>query len=240
MPITVVDKTIEELFDHLPGIVYFCKNLKGEYIAVNQTLVERCGAVSKSEILGRTPSDTHGQLGEGYEQQDKKVLETGRSLVNQLELHSYATGKIGWCLTTKKPIRDETGKIIGLVGVSQDLVISRYNEDYQQIQNVVDFAKQNLAKPPDISTLSQVAGLSPYQLDKRMRRVFGLSTGQWLLQQRLEHAQNMLVSTNDSIADIALSSGYRDQSAFSRQFKASIGLTPGNFRRVRRGSGARR
>ena len=44
---------IEQLFDHVPETVFFLKDRRGLYIAVNQTLVERCGLREKRELLGR-------------------------------------------------------------------------------------------------------------------------------------------------------------------------------------------
>ena len=44
---------IEQLFDHVPETVFFIKDRRGHYVAVNQTLVERCGLGEKSELIGR-------------------------------------------------------------------------------------------------------------------------------------------------------------------------------------------
>ena len=76
--------------------------------------------------------------------------------------------------------------------------------------------------------------MSVYQLDRRMRRVFGLTTGQWVLQTRISHARDRLIDTDLPIAAIALEAGYSDQSSFTRQFRRSTGLSPSGFRRLRR------
>ena len=47
----------ERLFDRVPDVVYFVKDLGGRYVVVNQTLVERCGRRDKTELLGRTAKD---------------------------------------------------------------------------------------------------------------------------------------------------------------------------------------
>ncbi|MGB5630828.1 MAG: helix-turn-helix transcriptional regulator, partial [Woeseiaceae bacterium] len=62
---------------------------------------------------------------------------------------------------------------------------------------------------------------------------FGLTTGQWVLKTRISHASRVLVETDLPIADIALEAGYADQSAFTRQFRRSTGLSPSAYRRVR-------
>jgi len=48
---------IEQLFDHVPEIVFFVKDHYGRYVAVNQSLVERCGLSEKRQVLGRHVRD---------------------------------------------------------------------------------------------------------------------------------------------------------------------------------------
>lgn len=226
--------TGEALFDQLPNIVFFIKNSLGQYAAVNQTLVERCGLRRKSDLIGRTPSQVlRPPLGQSYEAQDRRVLTSGRPLLGQLELHVFPTGDVGWCLTTKLPLRSRTGGIIGLMGVSQDLRLpDSSTRDYQQLATAIEHAESNLADPPDVPRLAAMAGLSRYQLDGRMRRVFGLTTGQWLLKLRIDHAQRQLRETDRPMSQIALDAGYADQSAFARQFQRATGLTPREYRQA--------
>ena len=93
--------TGESLFDLLPDIVFFIKNISGQYVIVNNTLVERCAVRDKSQLIGRTPAEVfRPPLGQGFEAQDQKVLQSGRPLLAQLELHMYPSRNVGWCLTT--------------------------------------------------------------------------------------------------------------------------------------------
>lgn len=222
----------EQLFDCLPDIVYFVKNADGTYLSVNKTLLARCGLQDKSELIGCRPSqlmDRH--LGKGYEKQDMRVVETGEAISNQLELHIYPNRKIGWCLTHKHPIFGADGAAIGLAGISQDLrAPDMSHKDYARLADVVSFVQANLETAPKIDVLSELAQLSPYQLNLRVERIFGLTTGQWILKQRLDHARRLLLETGITIAEIALNIGYAEQSAFTRQFRLATGLTPSQFR----------
>ena len=57
----------EDLFDRLPHVVFFVKDVDGRYVAVNQTLVERCALRSKSDLVGRTARELFpAPLGERY------------------------------------------------------------------------------------------------------------------------------------------------------------------------------
>ena len=142
---------------------------------------------------------------------------------------------MGWCLTTKLPLRDRQDRVIGLVGVSQDLRLPEVEAtEFPQVADVVAFAQKNLAPTPAVDKLAAMANLSRYQLDRRIRRVFGLTTGQWLQKIKIDHAQGLLSESDQSIASIASQSGYADQSAFSRQFRQATGMTPKQFRLARR------
>jgi len=77
--------------------------------------------------------------------------------------------------------------------------------------------------------LAQQAGLSVAQLERHCVRVFKLTPRQLLAKIRIEAAMH-LFKTNDNIAEVGLACGYTDQSAFTRQFKTMVGLTPGHYR----------
>jgi AraC-like DNA-binding protein len=227
--------TAEALFDCLPDVVFFIKDADGRYAAVNHTLVGRCGLRDKAQLIGHTPSEFQGPLlGSSSEAQDRRVLASGQPIAKQLELHIYPGRKVGWCLTTKLPLFDAGKKVVGLVGVSQDLRLpDMTTADYEQVAAAVRYAETNIARAPTVKALAQVASMSPYRLDRRMQRVFGLTTGQWLLKLRLDMARQQLVESDNPIATVALNVGYSDQSAFTRQFSRATGLSPLKFRAAR-------
>ena len=190
----------------------------------------------KSELLGKTPSDILGTtLGLGFEQQDRAVLSDGQPLTDRLEVHAYPSRSTGWCLTNKLPLYAADNSIVGLVGVSRDLQLPDISStDFDHISAAVRYAESHLADSPGNATLAGIAEMSPYQLDRRMKRVFGLSTGQWLLKTRISTAQRLLTESDQSIATIAMDVGYGDQSAFTKQFRRSTGVSPSVFRKLRR------
>ncbi|QDT26461.1 Regulatory protein SoxS [Gimesia panareensis] len=226
--------TGEALFDHLPDIVYFIKDAQGAYLVVNSTLQQRCGLQHKSQLLGRTPCEVfRAPLGNRFQEQDQRVLATGKPLLSQLELHVYPSRAVGWCLTTKLPLTNQDGEIVGLVGVSQDLQLPDYETDeYQHVATAIQYAEEHLSEPPSIPELAAQARMSRYQFDRRIRRVFGLNASQWLLKLRIDQAQQQLHETDDPISAIAVDVGYADQSAFTRQFRRTTGMTPQDYRRT--------
>lgn len=224
--------TGEVVFDLLPDLVFFVKNRRCEYVAVNQTLVIRCGRQKKADLIGRRADELFPPpLGSLYRAQDEKVMRDGAPILNQLELHFYPNGGRGWCLTNKLPLRDKRGQVIGLAGISKDLQAAHQRSaDYSAVAKAVNSIQKNFGESLRITDLADRAGLSPYQFEQRIRRIFGLTAGQLIQKTRMEAAERMLRETRDSIAGIAVDCGYSDQSAFSRQFRQTTGLSPSIYR----------
>ncbi|OWK44491.1 helix-turn-helix domain-containing protein [Fimbriiglobus ruber] len=226
--------TAETVFDCLVEVVFFVKNERAEYVVVNRTLAERCGLKDKRALLGKSAEQAFPPpLGRTFWEQDMRLLRTGKPVLNQLELHLYPTGMTGWCLTDKFPLRSADERVVGLVGVSHDL--HQPNEtagEYESVAAAVKYAGDHLDRRLTADELGGVAGLSAYQVDQKIRHLFRLTTGQLLLKLRMDSAAEQLRDTNRAIVEIGLACGYADQSSFTRQFRLTTGLTPGEYRRT--------
>jgi AraC-like DNA-binding protein len=232
--------TAEALFDRLPDVVFFIKNDRGQYVIVNQTLVERCGRRDKSALIGRKADEVFpSPLGGSYREQDEAVLERGQAIRDQLELHFYPTGQCGWCVTNKLPLRGHDGKVVGLYGVSKDLQgPNERSEHFAQVAEAVRRIRTQYDQALQVGDLARRAGLSVYRFEQRIRRIFHISAGQLIQKTRLEAAVEQLAGSDESIAAIAMRCGYSDQSAFTRKFRQAIGLSPSEYRRSFRASAA--
>ena len=224
--------TGEALFDSLTDLVFFIKNRRGEYVVVNQALVDRCGRREKSELICRRADELFpAALGGGYRAQDESVFRNGAAILNQLEVHFHAAGGRGWCLTNKLPLRDRAGTVIGLVGISKDLPAADHrSRDYTRIARVVRHIQTNYSVPLRVNQLAALAGLSSYQFEERIRSIFQLTAGQFIRNLRLENAMRLLRASAAPIAQVALECGYSDQSAFTRQFRQTTGMPPSTYR----------
>lgn len=222
----------ELLLDHLDHLTYFVKDVSGRYISVNETLVHRCAAKNKDEMIGQTAMETFGTpLGRHFMQQDMEVIQTGQPLINELEQHPYPQRETGWCLTTKLPLLDKQNQAIGLVGFSRDLQSPGQDPvSYESIATAIAYIKDRLDKPLPTAELAALTELSVWQFDQRVRELFGLTTGQLVLQIRMEAAAKRVRDANEALISIAMSVGYSDQSAFTRQFRKTFGLTPTQYR----------
>jgi AraC-like DNA-binding protein len=223
-----------DVFDCLSDVVFFIKNDATQYVVVNDTLVERCGRRSKAELLGKRADEVFpSPLGRSYRLQDEEVLRAGTAIRSQLELHFYPTGRCGWCLTHKLPLRGRDGAVAGLVGISKDLqVANERSEDFAGVADAVERIRRHYDQPLQVSELAAGAGLSVYQFEQRIRRIFQVTAGQLIQKVRMEAAVMHLLRSDASVAAIASRCGYSDQSAFTRKFRDIVGLSPAEYRRT--------
>jgi len=222
----------DDLFDAVPDTVFFVKDAEGRYTAVNRTLVERTGRASKADLLGETADVVFpGALGRRIAEQDRAIMHGGRMLTAELELHLHADGSEGWCLTWKAPLHDAAGAVVGLFGMSRDVRPGgEAPEETQALSEALAHARENLDKPLRIGELAARAGLSAFRFDQRIRQLFGMSAGQYVIRLRIDHARDRLRHSTASISEIAIECGYADQTAFSRQFRKIVRLSPQRYR----------
>jgi PAS domain S-box-containing protein len=109
------------LLDNIPEIIYF-KDLQSRFIKTNKASANKFGLNDPDEVNGKTDFDffdkAHAQP--AFED-EKKIIETGKPIMNMEEKEVWPDGRISWVSTTKMPLRDEHGKIIGTFGITSDI-----------------------------------------------------------------------------------------------------------------------
>lgn len=219
------------LFEAVPNVMFCLKDADGRYVVVNQAFAERVGCRSPADLVGRLPRDVFPlDLARSYEMQDAAVLAGKGPLRNELELILRADGSVGWYVTTKVATTAD-GEVTGLVSLSFDLDVPGEGAGpLAGLAAAVDEARRRFAERLRVADLAAVAEMSVAQLERRMRRVFGMSVKQFVLRLRLEEAVRLLSSTELPVAEVAARCGYYDQAALTRQFKRVVGMTPGEYR----------
>ncbi|CAJ9974675.1 AraC family transcriptional regulator [Burkholderia pseudomallei] len=222
---------LEPVFDALPDVAFFVKDVRARYALVNRTLAQRCGYKDKRDLYGKAADEVFPRrFGRSYVEQDLTIIAGGRQLTDQLELHLYSGRQPGWCLTCKEPLRNAQGRIVGIAGLSRDLRAHESSHPaYSRIADVVRYIHAHYVQPLNLKYLAGMAGMSVAQLERYFHKVFHLTPRQMLLKARLDAATALLV-THDKVTDVAALCGYTDHSAFTRQFKATVGVTPTEYR----------
>ena len=103
----------------------------------------------------------------------------------------------------------------------------------RQIVLAARYISDHYMEPISAADIASAAGFSPNYLSKRFREAAGIGVHEYLMFVRLQHAALDLVSTNDSITEIALRSGFSDSNYFKDAFKKKYGTTPSAYRKTR-------
>lgn len=225
---------LAQLFDHASDTAFFVKDADGRYLAVNESLALRHGWKNKQDVLGKKSAEIcQGDFGAIPSKQDERVLKTGKPLLDQLEMQWHRPHIPTWCVTTKLPIHDDSGNVIGLVGFSRD-IRSRIEADEIPLEfaQALDEFEETLSTEVTPAWFAERCHLSPHRLSRLTKRVFDLTPGQFITKIRIAAATRLLQETELSVAEIAHRCGFYDHSAFTRSFRKATGTTPSKFRQV--------
>ncbi|MEM9201300.1 MAG: AraC family transcriptional regulator [Actinomycetota bacterium] len=222
------------LFETLINVIFCAKDLDGRYVEVNTAFVRRTGKASKGEVIGTTADDHFiAELAQRFKEQDAEVFASAEPLYDELELIRRTNGELGWYLTTKLPVRQADGDrlVVGLVSVSRDLVAPSDSDiGAEGLRDVVHHVQEHFGESIRVADLTAVAGFSEAQLERRMKRVFGVTATQHVLRVRVEAATRLLAETDEPLAAVAARCGFYDQPDFTRRFSRLTNATPAQFR----------
>ncbi len=129
----------ENLLDNIPDAVYF-KDRDNRIIKVNSFYVQ--GArLKEAEIIGKTDFDFFPpEQAKDMFEDDNRVLSTGKPIVGKIEKTSLPDGSWNQVITTKIPMHDGSGKIIGTMGITRDMT-AYANLEQQRINMMVNALK---------------------------------------------------------------------------------------------------
>ncbi len=224
------------LFDHLPGTLFFAKDLDGRLMAGNPAFVKRCGFHRESEIIGITDSSIFPpRLAEKYRRDDEQVITTGKPLLGIIELFPNREGKPEWFITDKLPLFSTAGKVCGLCGTVRSYEAQRAAvQPYLELAAVADHLKLHFRGKLDVPLLAKLAGMSVRQFERKFRATFQMTPQEYMIRMRVIEACDLLARTNLPVTAVALDSGFYDHSDFARQFRRHMGQTASEYRLERR------
>jgi AraC-like DNA-binding protein len=219
------------MFDLLPGVLFWVKDHEHNFIHANQFFIEHHNVKNLNKIIGKTDYDFAPiYLAKQFMRDDEKVL-AGKSVTERLEMNMTQSGDTAWYATTKRPIMDKDGKIIGSYGISRHLQQqAKALSNVEAVKIPVDYIRNNFHQQFTIEKLSEVACLSLSALERRFKKHLAKTPKQFINEVRLENARKQLIETNKPISQIGDDTGFSDHSYFSKQFRLFFGELPSDYR----------
>ena len=124
---------LRTLIDTIPDAIYV-KDTQSRFVLGNPGVAQLMGAPKVAELKGKTDFDFFPRhLALQYHADEQAILLSGQPLINRVEPVIDPMGKNGWLLTTKAPIRDSRGRIVGLVGIGRDITERKRVEEQHRL-----------------------------------------------------------------------------------------------------------
>jgi PAS domain S-box-containing protein len=109
------------LMDNTPDFIYF-KDVESRYIRLNEALARHLGLTSPAQGIGKTDeSFFSASFAAKTRADERRVMDAGRPVIGLEELELWPDGRESWTSTTKLPLRDVAGRIVGTIGISRDI-----------------------------------------------------------------------------------------------------------------------
>ncbi|MCH2208130.1 MAG: AraC family transcriptional regulator [Lentisphaerales bacterium] len=221
------------LFEYLSDVYFFIKDREGRFMKVNGNFLKLFGYKKEEEVVGLTDFDmVSRELAIKYENDDKKILETGVPLCEQKEPVSSAQGIVSVYVTTKLPIYNSEEEIIGLVGITRDIAKTQTTiRPIQELQKAVENIEKNYSKDIKIDDLASLCNMSTSTFLRRFKKHFHMPPVQYIKKVRLNAVCRMLLENDRQLCDISYECGFCDQSYMTREFRKLTGLSPSEYRK---------
>ena len=225
-------ESMYQVFEYLPGIMFFTKDTESRFVTANASFVEYCGAKSFKEIEGKTDhSFFEPYLALSYLNDDKKIFSGQGPLVDQLELANTKDGLIDWLITSKIPLLNAKKNIVGLSGVARrSLQSDAADQSLVKMNPVISYIREHYAEKIELSILAAELKLSVSQFERNFKKIFSVPPMEYINQVRIQASCRALLKTDIAIGALAQQMGFYDNSYFTRTFIKSRGVSPSQYR----------
>ena len=142
---------IRAFLENVPAAVYF-KDRQSRFIAVSKSKAARHGFADPDQLVGKCDADLFAEAHARPAKEDEAVImSTGAPLLGKIERLSWTDGHVTWARTSKLPLRDPAGRIIGTFGISEDITAAK------QMEESLEKANRELIDASRLAGMAEVA-----------------------------------------------------------------------------------
>lgn len=239
-----------ELPKHLHHNAGFCLTLRGSYIESEGNRVLEC---QPSDVKFNPAGDEHSNR-YGSENVRVFVIELKKEWLARTGARNFVgnspgvfrNNSIAWLMMKlrKEFHSRDLEASLAIEGIMLEIIAetsrnwAKFAEDKcpRWLSQAKEFIDDCFYEPLTLSIIAETVGVHPVYLANTFKRHYQCSIGEYLRRRRIEFASQKLSTSKDELVDIALASGFSNQSHFSRIFKQVTGLTPLRYRRIRQQS----
>jgi len=194
---------LRTLIDNVPDAIY-AKDTESRYVLVNQAMAAGVDT-TPAELLGRTVFECYPpEQAQRFFDDDREVMRSGQALIGREEVAlDRSTGAQRWMLTTKVPLRDDGGRIVGIVGISRDIGELRRVQELRIAKERAEAANEGKSRflanmSHEIRTpMNAILGMSQLALQS------GLNDAQARYVNHVQRAAESLMSILNDILDLS-------------------------------------
>lgn len=187
---------LQAMLDNIPDQIYF-KDLQSRFIRNSRSQATLMGVKDPSEVIGKSDFDFFPHAQRAFEE-EQELMKAGKPLIDLEEFVVWPDGRDMWVSTTKVPLRETEGQIIGIMGISRDITerkrfeenIQKLNEDLKQYaaqlrESEEKFSKAFLASPAAMS-IARASDGGYIDVNEALARMTGYSRAELLGHTSLE------------------------------------------------------
>ena len=117
------------LLEHTPDQVYF-KDRQGRFLRASRAVAEYMNVANPDDLIGKSDFDFWSEeTAREASADEQRIIETGQPMIGKIEKLIHPNGRITWDYTTKLPLKDSKGQIIGICGINKDFTAIKEIED---------------------------------------------------------------------------------------------------------------
>ncbi len=194
---------LRTVIDNLPDTVYV-KDIQLRKTLANAAELNILNK-TKEEVIGKTDRDLYpADVAQKYEEDDMHVIQSGKAVINREEIVESPDGRINWLLTSKTPLIDHDGQVVGLVGIGRNIT--------ERIETLKALAEAKEAAEAANRAKSEFLANMSHEIRTPMNAILGFSEALYHRLENPEHKKmlhsvkssgNLLLSLLNDILDLS-------------------------------------